>query len=192
MSACRLLTADWSDRTVIHVELNLSDSGMRFAAGDAVGVLPSNDPALVAGLLARLGVDGDDVFEVESASGEPLVGAVGSGCWLTAAQLPARRGLVEQRWRACYGTWAVLRGSGAHGLLLIWVRPEHWAARNILLHLCVCRRDHWAGAAGAHRLAVHLQARIHPRHRCALMGTDHLAASKLCKLSKEQDSYLAW
>jgi sulfite reductase alpha subunit-like flavoprotein len=68
--ACRLLTADWSDRTVVHVELELADSGMRFTAGDAVGVLPSNDPALVAALLSRLGVDGDDVFEVEPASGE--------------------------------------------------------------------------------------------------------------------------
>jgi hypothetical protein len=65
---CRLLTAESSDRTVIHVELSLSDSGMRFAAGDAVGVLPANDPALVAAVLARLGVDGDDVFEVAPAS----------------------------------------------------------------------------------------------------------------------------
>lgn len=65
---CRLLTAESSDRTVIHVELSLSDSGMRFAAGDAVGVLPANDPALVAAVLARLGVDGDDVFEVQPAS----------------------------------------------------------------------------------------------------------------------------
>jgi hypothetical protein len=69
---------------VIHVELNLSDSGMRFAAGDAVGVLPSNDPALVAALLARLGVDGDDVFEVQSISGGcgmavALVSAWGGG-----------------------------------------------------------------------------------------------------------------
>lgn len=69
---------------MIHVELNLSDSGMRFAAGDAVGVLPSNDPALVAALLARLGVDGDDVFEVQSTSGEcgmavALFGACGGG-----------------------------------------------------------------------------------------------------------------
>lgn len=67
LSCCRLLTADWSDRTVIHVELDLADSGMRFAAGDAVGVLPCNDPALVAGLLARLGVDGDAVFDVQAA-----------------------------------------------------------------------------------------------------------------------------
>jgi len=66
-AGCRLLTADWSDRTVIHVELDLADSGMRFAAGDAVGVLPRNDPALVAGLLARLGVDGDAVFDVQAA-----------------------------------------------------------------------------------------------------------------------------
>lgn len=62
-----MLTADSSDRTVIHVELDLSDSGMRFAAGDALGVLPRNDPALVESLLSRLGVDGDAVFEVLAA-----------------------------------------------------------------------------------------------------------------------------
>lgn len=74
LCCCRLLTAESSDRTVIHVELSLSDSGMRFAAGDAVGVLPANDPALVAAVLARLGVDGDDVFEVQPASEEGEAG----------------------------------------------------------------------------------------------------------------------
>lgn len=75
-TCCRLMTAESSDRTVIHVELELSDSGMRFGAGDAVGVLPANDPALVAGLLARLGVDGDAVFEVQPASGRSGRGSV--------------------------------------------------------------------------------------------------------------------
>ncbi|WIA31018.1 hypothetical protein OEZ86_001057 [Tetradesmus obliquus] len=70
VSDARLLTADSSDRTVIHVELDVADSGMRFAAGDAVGLLPQNAAPLVTGLLARLGLDGDSVFEVTPASGE--------------------------------------------------------------------------------------------------------------------------
>jgi sulfite reductase alpha subunit-like flavoprotein len=76
---------------VIHVELALADSGMRFAAGDAVGVLPHNDPALVAGLLARLEVDGDDVFAVESASGES--GNTSEGLMLVLMKMvaPARK-----------------------------------------------------------------------------------------------------
>jgi sulfite reductase alpha subunit-like flavoprotein len=64
------MTAESSDRTVIHVELDVADSGMRFNAGDAVGVLPQNAAPLVTGLLARLGLDGDAVFEVQPASGE--------------------------------------------------------------------------------------------------------------------------
>jgi sulfite reductase alpha subunit-like flavoprotein len=64
------MTAESSDRTVIHVELDVADSGMRFNAGDAVGVLPQNAAPLVTGLLARLGLDGDTVFEVQPASGE--------------------------------------------------------------------------------------------------------------------------
>jgi hypothetical protein len=63
------MTADWSDRTVVHMELDISDSGMQYGAGDAVGVLPQNDPELVAGLLARLGASADQVFEVQAASG---------------------------------------------------------------------------------------------------------------------------
>lgn len=63
------MTADWSDRTVIHVELDIADSGMRYSAGDAVGVLAQNAAPLVTGLLARLGLDGDSVFDVQSASG---------------------------------------------------------------------------------------------------------------------------
>jgi sulfite reductase alpha subunit-like flavoprotein len=64
------MTAESSDRTVIHVELDVADSGMRFNAGDAVGLLPQNEAPLVTGLLARLGLDGDTVFEVQPASGE--------------------------------------------------------------------------------------------------------------------------
>jgi sulfite reductase (NADPH) flavoprotein alpha-component len=64
------MTAESSDRTVVHVELDVADSGMHFNAGDAVGVLPQNAAPLVTGLLARLGLDGDAVFEVQAASGE--------------------------------------------------------------------------------------------------------------------------
>lgn len=66
---CRSLTAEWSDRTVIHLEIDISNSGMKYGPGDSVGVLPQNAASLVSGLLQRLGLDGDVVFEVQPASG---------------------------------------------------------------------------------------------------------------------------
>lgn len=64
------MTAGWSDRTVIHMELNIQDSGMKYGPGDAVGILPQNTAPLVHGLLQHLGLDGDTVFEVLPASGK--------------------------------------------------------------------------------------------------------------------------
>lgn len=52
---------------VLHVELDVAGSGMAFAPGDAIGVLPQNDASLVAALLERLGLDGEAVFDVQPA-----------------------------------------------------------------------------------------------------------------------------
>ena len=41
------------------MEVDLSGSGMQYAPGDSLGVLPQNDPALVDTLLARLELDGE-------------------------------------------------------------------------------------------------------------------------------------
>lgn len=54
----RLLTAPDSDKEVRHLELDLADSGITYAAGDSVAVHPVNDPALVEAVLARLAVGG--------------------------------------------------------------------------------------------------------------------------------------
>lgn len=43
----------------MHVALDVSGAGMKFEAGDAMSLSPSNEPALVDGLLERLGVSGD-------------------------------------------------------------------------------------------------------------------------------------
>lgn len=63
------MTAAWSDRVVLHVELDVAGSGLDWAAGDAVGVLPANDPALVEGLLQHLGLEGGTVLDVAPAEG---------------------------------------------------------------------------------------------------------------------------
>ncbi|BBG03985.1 MULTISPECIES: diflavin oxidoreductase [Pseudonocardia] len=53
------LSGPGSDKDIRHHELALADSGIGYAAGDALAVLPGNDPALVEALLEQLGADGD-------------------------------------------------------------------------------------------------------------------------------------
>ncbi len=54
----RLLSSPRSAKEIRHVEFDLGSSGIEYAAGDALAVVPHNDPALVDQLLAHLGVDG--------------------------------------------------------------------------------------------------------------------------------------
>ncbi|WIA99488.1 sulfite reductase subunit alpha [Curtobacterium sp. MCBA15_012] len=54
----RLLSAPGSAKEIRHLEFDLGDSGIEYAAGDALAVVPHNDPALVDELLDHLGADG--------------------------------------------------------------------------------------------------------------------------------------
>jgi sulfite reductase alpha subunit-like flavoprotein len=57
----QLLTSDACphEKRVLHVVFDVSGSGMKFQAGDAFTVHPSNHPALVEALLKHLGEDGN-------------------------------------------------------------------------------------------------------------------------------------
>jgi sulfite reductase (NADPH) flavoprotein alpha-component len=68
----RLLTATDSDKSVRHYEIDLGDSGITYQAGDSLGIHPSNDPALVEAVLARLGVGAEHVMT----EGEPPLGVL--------------------------------------------------------------------------------------------------------------------
>jgi len=59
LSVNRVLSGDGSAKEIRHFEFDLGDSGITYAAGDALAVVPVNDPALVELLLARLELDGD-------------------------------------------------------------------------------------------------------------------------------------
>ena len=77
-----LLTDSRSDRRVVHVEFDLSGAAASGAAayepGDSIGVLPANDPALVARVADRLGLDLEARFDLLWAEGhEPPPGAPG-------------------------------------------------------------------------------------------------------------------
>lgn len=54
----RLLSGDGSAKEIRHYEFALADSGIEYAAGDALNVVPVNDGELVRALLGRLGLDG--------------------------------------------------------------------------------------------------------------------------------------
>ncbi|MEM7425312.1 MAG: sulfite reductase subunit alpha [Pseudomonadota bacterium] len=55
----RLLSAISSAKEIRHFALDLSGSDLTYEAGDALGVVPTNDPELVDALLARLEVDAE-------------------------------------------------------------------------------------------------------------------------------------
>ncbi|MFC7755310.1 diflavin oxidoreductase [Tsukamurella soli] len=57
--ADRLLSRKGSGKEIRHYELDLGDSGIEYAPGDALAVCPINQPGLVEALLGALGFDGD-------------------------------------------------------------------------------------------------------------------------------------
>lgn len=59
LSVNRLLTSTESDKEVRHYELDLTDSGIRYQAGDSLAVHAVNDPDLVTAILAELKVDAE-------------------------------------------------------------------------------------------------------------------------------------
>ena len=59
----RLLSDPRSAKEIRHYEFDLGDSGITYAAGDALAVVPRNDDALVSELLDHLGATGDERFD---------------------------------------------------------------------------------------------------------------------------------
>ncbi|MGF1726312.1 assimilatory sulfite reductase (NADPH) flavoprotein subunit [Photobacterium nomapromontoriensis] len=63
------ITGRHSGKDVRHVEIDLEGSGLTYQPGDALGVWYDNDPALVAAILAKVGLTEADVVEVD---GQPV------------------------------------------------------------------------------------------------------------------------
>jgi sulfite reductase (NADPH) flavoprotein alpha-component len=68
----RNLSAPGSAKQINHIELDLTGSGLVYEAGDALGVLPHNCPALVADVLAALVCDGEEAVPAPDGSTVPL------------------------------------------------------------------------------------------------------------------------
>ena len=62
-----VLNGRGSEKEVHHLELSLEESGLIYEPGDALGVLPSNDPDMVDEVMAATGLSGD--VEVETWDG---------------------------------------------------------------------------------------------------------------------------
>ncbi|CAN5505120.1 sulfite reductase flavoprotein subunit alpha [soil metagenome] len=63
----RLLSGAGSGKEIRHYEFALADSGITYEAGDALAVIPENDPALVAAIADHFRVSADTLVD-----GEPL------------------------------------------------------------------------------------------------------------------------
>ncbi|XHE13008.1 sulfite reductase subunit alpha [Agrobacterium deltaense] len=59
VSVNRLLSGPASSKEIRHYEFDLGESGLDYEAGDALGVVPLNDPELVGALLERFGAGTD-------------------------------------------------------------------------------------------------------------------------------------
>ncbi len=60
---CRPLTKPGSEKDVRFVSLSLRGSGLKYEVGDALGVMPENDPELVESVLRAMGARGDELVE---------------------------------------------------------------------------------------------------------------------------------
>ena len=56
----RVLTGEGSGKETVHLSFSLAGSDLRYEAGDALGVLAANDPALVADILAATHLTGEE------------------------------------------------------------------------------------------------------------------------------------
>ena len=69
----RLLSGEGSAKEIRHYEFDLSNDGPKYEAGDALNVIPTNDPALVQAWLDHLGVSGDTAVAGKDQSLEDLL-----------------------------------------------------------------------------------------------------------------------
>lgn len=113
-----VLTGRGSSKETRHIELSLADSGLNYQPGDALGIVPRNDPALVASLIEKLKLQADAPVTVKQQT-LPLHEALGSAFEITAA---TPRFLDH---------WASITGSSELEQLR---SPEEGAARTAFLH----------------------------------------------------------
>jgi sulfite reductase (NADPH) flavoprotein alpha-component len=72
----RALTHEVSSKQTLHLAFALAESGLSYDAGDAMGVVPQNNPALVDDILRQLSFTGEEPVELARAGSLPLRAAL--------------------------------------------------------------------------------------------------------------------
>ncbi len=72
----RKLTGDGSAKETRHFEISLAGSGLAYEVGDALGVMPTNCPALVEDILRALNRDGEEAVPAPDGGEVPLRAAL--------------------------------------------------------------------------------------------------------------------
>ena len=68
----RSLTRDGSSKLTLHLTWSVADSGIQYEAGDACGIVPQNDPALVEAILNALHFSGQEQVDIAKAGTLPI------------------------------------------------------------------------------------------------------------------------
>ncbi len=79
----RHITKPGSAKETVHVDISLGESGLEYVTGDALGVLPCNDPVLVDALLAAVRLDGSEPVSVGADTKLPLRDVLITTCDIT-------------------------------------------------------------------------------------------------------------
>ena len=75
------LTGEGSPKETIHIEYSLDGSGMNYIAGDALAVIPANDPALADALIDKLGLSPDSQVPTPEGETASLKDALNDFLW---------------------------------------------------------------------------------------------------------------
>lgn len=185
----RTLTGPGSEKHTEHHEISLEGSGVTYLPGDALGVIPTNDPGLVARILARLGATGDERVEVAGHETTSLMDALTSRY---AISTPSRRLLELIAARGADDIAPLLRaentaafkhyvsGRQAHDLLevleshpAIHLEPGEFVGtlRTLLPRLYSIASSQRAHPAEVHVLVVSLTYTLRNRPRAGVAST---------------------
>lgn len=93
------VTKPGSAKETIHIDYSLEGSGMSYTTGDALGVIPRNDPALVDALISALGLDPAAEVPLPDGGTAPLREAL-----ITAYDITTLKKGVLTKWNAVAGS----------------------------------------------------------------------------------------
>lgn len=115
----RLLTLAGSSKETLHLEFSLEGSELHYEPGDALAVLPANDPTLLQEILTCTGLSGAEMVQLPKVGPMSLVGALGSKLQITKLS----RKLVQ--------SYAI---AGSCAKLLALLRPEQQTHFDQYIH----------------------------------------------------------